>query len=80
MATTPAGLGPHEAALVGPYRTAIATRELSTEGIPSPQGRRQWDAGTLGRMLRNPAYMGRAAFGKTQSGPGPLPGPTGPRG
>lgn len=25
VATTPAGLGPHEAALVGPYRTAIAT-------------------------------------------------------
>jgi DNA invertase Pin-like site-specific DNA recombinase len=45
-------------------------RELSQEEIPSPQGRRQWDAGTLGRMLRNPAYMGRAAFGKTQSGPG----------
>lgn len=45
-------------------------RELSHDQIPSPQGNDQWDAGTLGRMLRNPAYMGRAAFGKTQSGPG----------
>ncbi|WP_346158707.1 recombinase family protein [Streptomyces roseiscleroticus] len=41
--------------------------ELTAEGIPSPQGLPEWDAGTLGRMLRNPAYMGRAAFGKRQS-------------
>lgn len=41
--------------------------ELTADRIPSPQDRPQWDAGTLGRMLRNPAYMGRAAFGKRQN-------------
>jgi site-specific DNA recombinase len=65
-------------------------RELTADQIPSPKGNTQWDAGSLGRMLRNPAYMGRAAFGKTQTvtaGPRPnrrsrlagrtAPGPTG---
>jgi site-specific DNA recombinase len=44
--------------------------ELTADQISSPQGNPQWDAGTLGRMLRNPAYIGRACFGKTQTAPG----------
>jgi site-specific DNA recombinase len=44
-------------------------QELTHDRVPSPQGRPEWDAGTLGRMLRNPAYMGRACFGKTRTAP-----------
>jgi site-specific DNA recombinase len=46
-------------------------RELTHDQIPSPQGNLRWDAGTLGRLLRNPAYAGRAGFGKTQTASGP---------
>ena len=38
---------------------------------PSPTGRPRWASSTLGDMLKNPAYMGAAAFGKTQAGPAP---------
>ncbi|MGW4513973.1 recombinase family protein [Streptomyces sp. NPDC004393] len=60
----------HRYAAGGISMRALA-RELSAEKIPSPQGRPEWDAGTLGRMLRNPAYAGRACFGKTQTAPDP---------
>ncbi|GAB2771418.1 recombinase family protein [Streptomyces chlorus] len=60
----------HRYAAGGISMRALA-RELTRDRIPSPQGRPEWDAGTLGRMLRNPAYMGRACFGKTQTAPAP---------
>ncbi len=56
----------HRYAAGGISMRALA-RELTADQIPSPKGNAQWDAGTLGRLLRNPAYMGRAAFGKTQA-------------
>jgi len=56
----------HRYAVGGISMRALA-RELTADQIPSPKGNAQWDAGTLGRLLRNPAYMGRAAFGKTQT-------------
>jgi site-specific DNA recombinase len=46
-------------------------KELSRDRIASPSGNPNWDAATLGRMLRNPAYAGRAAFGKTQTAADP---------
>jgi site-specific DNA recombinase len=58
----------HRYAAGGISMRALA-QELSRDQIPSPQGRPQWDAGTLGRMLRNPAYAGRACFGKSQTAP-----------
>jgi site-specific DNA recombinase len=44
---------------------AIA-RQLSEEGVPTRTGKRRWDRSTIWGILRNPAYMGRAAFGKTR--------------
>ncbi|MFH0944490.1 MAG: recombinase family protein, partial [Planctomycetota bacterium] len=41
-------------------------RWLSEEGTPTARGKSRWDRSTLWGMLRNPAYCGRAAFGKTQ--------------
>jgi len=32
-------------------------------------GRRQWDRSVVWGILKNPAYMGQAAFGKTRTGP-----------
>jgi site-specific DNA recombinase len=41
-------------------------RWLSAQGTPTATGKRRWDRSTLWGMLRNPAYCGRAAFGKTR--------------
>jgi site-specific DNA recombinase len=43
------------------------TAWLRAQGIPTPQGNSSfWNRGTVWKMLRNPAYCGRAAFGKRQ--------------
>jgi site-specific DNA recombinase len=45
------------------------TRRLKQEGIPSRTGRPVWDRATICAILRNPAYKGTAAYGKTRVGP-----------
>jgi len=42
-------------------------RWLGTQEIPTTTGKSRWDRSTLWGMLRNPAYCGRAAFGKTHA-------------
>jgi site-specific DNA recombinase len=42
----------------------IAVR-LTGQGIPTCTGKHRWDRSTVWGMLRNPAYEGRACFGKT---------------
>ena len=42
------------------------TRHLSDEGIATRTGKTRWDRSTVWGMLRNPAYMGQAAFAKTR--------------
>jgi site-specific DNA recombinase len=37
--------------------------------IASPRGKSYWDRSTVWGILRNPAYKGQAAFGKTRIGP-----------
>ena len=44
-------------------------KRLKTQGIPSPRGKDYWDRSTVWGILKNPAYKGAAAFGKTQMGP-----------
>jgi site-specific DNA recombinase len=41
-------------------------RWLRAQGIPTTTGKPGWDRSTLWGMLRNPAYCGRAGFGKTR--------------
>ncbi len=41
------------------------TRWLAEQGIVTATGKSKWDRSTIWAMLRNPAYCGRAAFGKT---------------
>jgi site-specific DNA recombinase len=40
-------------------------RRLAETGIVSASGKPVWDRSTVWGMLQNPAYMGKAAFGKT---------------
>lgn len=42
-------------------------RELNRERIPTRRGAARWDRSTVWAILRNPAYKGKAAFGKTES-------------
>jgi len=42
-------------------------RTLNKEKIATRNGASRWDRSTVWAMLRNPAYMGKAAYGKTQS-------------
>src|SRR3954466_11606000 len=65
----------HEAAVVaelfaryadGGVSIAELARWLTNDlGVPTRTGKIRWDRTTVWGMLRNPAYAGRAAFGKT---------------
>ena len=42
------------------------TRKLNDQGVPTATGRQtRWERSTLWGMLRNPAYQGKACYGKT---------------
>ena len=46
---------------------ATIARALSEQGVLTQTGKAVWDRSTVWGMLRNPAYRGQAAFGKTQT-------------
>ena len=53
--------------VVGEHKPlAEMARLLNRQGVPTPRGATRWQPGTLWGILRNPAYAGRACFGKTQ--------------
>ncbi len=54
---------------VGVDRLSIGevVRRLDEAGIETTSGKQHWDRSVVWGMLQNPAYRGRAAFGKTQS-------------
>src|SRR5919109_1480853 len=45
---------------------ADLARWLTGQGIPTRKGKAVWDRSTVWGMLRNPAYRGQAAYGKTK--------------
>jgi len=55
---------------VGRDRLSIGEvrRRLVSQGIPTRSGKAYWDRTTIWAMLKNPAYKGTAAFGKTRVG------------
>ncbi|MHC4091980.1 MAG: recombinase family protein, partial [Planctomycetota bacterium] len=55
---------------VGQDRLSIGDvrRRLTEQGIPTRSGKSYWDRTTIWGMLKNPAYKGTAAFGKTRVG------------
>lgn len=44
---------------------ADLTRWLTTSGTPTRTGKTRWDRSVVWGMLKNPAYAGKAVFGKT---------------
>jgi site-specific DNA recombinase len=64
----------HEAALIAELFRRYAdddasiaelARWLSEQAVPTRTGKHRWDRSVVWGMLRNPAYAGRAVFGKT---------------
>src|SRR5512142_539329 len=55
---------------VGQERCSIGEvcRRLRRDGVPTRTGKPAWDRATVWLILKNPAYRGRAAFGKTRAG------------
>jgi site-specific DNA recombinase len=47
-------------------RVAELARWLTEQRIPTKKGKQVWDRSTVWGMLRNPAYRGQAAYGKTK--------------
>ena len=45
------------------------TRTLNEKRIPTRTGTSRWERSTVWAILRNPAYIGRACFGKTERRP-----------
>ena len=56
---------------IGQERMSInATKRLTEMGLPTLHGNKErWNRGSVYRMLKNPAYKGMAAFGKTRCVP-----------
>ena len=54
---------------IGVDRLSIGevVRRLAEAGIETASGKLHWERSVVWGMLQNPAYMGRAAFGKTQA-------------
>jgi len=58
---------------IGCERVSIGEvcRRLRQQGCPTRSGKSTWDRTTVWGLLKNPAYAGTAAFGKTRIGPMP---------
>ncbi len=54
---------------VGQERCSIGEvcRRLQREGVPTRSGKSAWDRSVIWSYLKNPAYKGTAAFGKTRA-------------
>ncbi len=46
---------------------ADLARWLTSQGVPTRTGKHRWDRSVIWGMLCNPAYAGRAVFGKTRA-------------
>jgi site-specific DNA recombinase len=55
---------------IGRERCSIGEvcRRLQRDGVPTRTGKSAWDRSVVWLILKNPAYKGTAAFGKTRSG------------
>jgi site-specific DNA recombinase len=48
-------------------RSARSAASSNADGLPSPTGRPTWGHSTIGRLLRNEAYIGRVYFNRTET-------------
>jgi site-specific DNA recombinase len=60
---------------VGHERLTLAgvSRRLFAAGIPSPSGKTHWSRAMIHTLLRNPAYAGKAVYGRRRSVPWQAP-------
>jgi len=64
-----------EDTVAGGHSTRSIARRLAADQVPTPTGRSGvWGTSTIGRLLRNEAYVGRVYFNRTESVPDPRPG------
>lgn len=58
-------------AWVGTERLSLGEvcRRLTNATIPTRRGKSKWDRSVIWGMLKNPAYIGTAIFGRTRRGP-----------
>jgi site-specific DNA recombinase len=61
--------------VAGGHSTREITRRLNADGVATPTGKRAvWGTSTIGRLLRNEAYIGRVYYNRTESVPSARPG------
>jgi site-specific DNA recombinase len=61
--------------VAGGHSTREITRRLNADGVATPTGKRAvWGTSTVGRLLRNEAYVGRVYYNRTECVPDPRPG------
>jgi len=53
--------------VAGGHSIRTITRRLNAAGIPSPTGKAVWGTSTIGRLLRNEAYVGRVYYNRTEA-------------
>jgi site-specific DNA recombinase len=63
--------------VAGGHSMRELTRRLNADGVVSPTGKPVWGVSTIGRLLRNQAYVGRVYYNRTElvptAGPGRRP-------
>jgi site-specific DNA recombinase len=61
--------------VAGGHSTREITRRLNADGVATPTGKRAvWGTSTVGRLLRNEAYVGRVYYNRTECVPDSRPG------
>lgn len=61
--------------VAGGHSTREITRRLNADGVRTPTGTKAvWGTSTIGRLLRNEAYVGRVYYNRTESVPSSRPG------
>lgn len=56
---------------VAGHSTREIVRRLNLDQVPSPSGKPVWGTSTVGRLLCNESYLGRAYYNRTESMPDP---------
>jgi site-specific DNA recombinase len=59
--------------VAGGHSIRQIARRLNADAVPTPTGKPTWGTSTLGRLLRNEAYVGRVYFNRTEVVPGLRP-------
>ena len=59
----------YERYTIGGLSIGAIVRQLNDDGVPTRKRLSRWERSTVWAILRNPAYIGTACFGKTRTAP-----------